>query len=69
MRGYTGHYTQPHDRLQPRFLGKTMQLNVALIRKLRDVLQVIFLHAFNEYLYKHALTDVRSTSAELKCLY
>ena len=42
MRGQLGHNTRPHAQLPPSFLGMdawmTSQLNLALIRKLRETL-------------------------------
>ena len=48
MFGQPGHNTQPHARLPSSFLGMdvwmTLQLNVALIRKVREFLMCLTLH-------------------------
>ena len=78
MHGHYGPNRPPHARLSLSFLGMdawmTLQLNVALIVKVREYVGhwcawLTFSHVFHWRLYNQALADVRSSSAGIKCLY
>ena len=72
MPGQPGQSTRPHARLPPRFLGMdacmTSQLDVALIRKLRDSMMCL---AYCLQCYIHGCrcmgVDNRSSSTGIRC--
>ena len=72
MCGEPRHITKPDARLPPSSLGMdtsmASQLNVALIRKLAWVIDVLDMLSMG-VLYNQVLADVRSTGAGIKCLY
>ena len=75
MRGRTGHNIRLHVRLPPSYQGidawKTLQLNIALVPKLRGSLMgfAYILSCYPWCLYNQALANVRSIGAGIKCLY
>ena len=75
MLGPPWYNTRPHAPMTPSFLGMdalmTSQLNVALIRRLRGSLMCLayFLTCYLWLFVQPVLADVRSTSAQFKCLY
>ena len=76
MSGLPWNSSQPHARWPHSFLGMdacvTSRLNVDLVHKLRVSLVCLayyFWHVIHGCLYNHALVDVRSTGAGIKCLH